>query len=58
MRREKNIIIMTLFRLGYLVYSLGNCAMIVPTETGLRCIVPNTSSLVQDKTNEEMILFS
>ena len=40
---------MTLIRLAYLVHSLGNCAMTLPTETGLsaRIILRNTE--VYDK---------
>ena len=33
---EKNVIAMTLLRLDYLVYALGNCVDDTPTETGLK----------------------
>ena len=32
MRREKNVIIMTLFRLGYLTYRLRKCTIALRTE--------------------------
>jgi hypothetical protein len=32
MGRERSVITITLPRLGYLVHSLGNCAMTLPTE--------------------------
>ena len=32
---EMSVIIMTLLRFGYLVHSLGNCAISLPAETGL-----------------------
>ena len=35
MRCEKRVIIMTLIWLDYLVYSLGNRTMTLPTETDL-----------------------
>ena len=33
---ERSVIIMTLLRLDYLVYGLGNCVDDTPTETGLK----------------------
>ena len=35
MKYEKNVITMTLLRLGYVAHSLGNCVMTLPTETSL-----------------------
>ena len=35
MRCERSVITMTLLRLDYLVYSLGNRAITLSTETGL-----------------------
>ena len=40
MRCEKSAINMTLLQLVYLVYNLGNYAMILLTETGLRITWP------------------
>ena len=31
---ERSVITMTLLRLGYLIHSLGNCAMTLPAQTG------------------------
>ena len=38
---------MTLLRLDYLIHSLGNCEMTLPTETGLR-ILPRFITHVTD----------
>ena len=35
MKCERSVIIMILLRLGYLVHSLGNCAMTLHTETSI-----------------------
>ena len=47
---------MTLFRLDYLVYDLGNCADDTPTETGLICRVFFVGHLTKILPSAELIL--
>ena len=50
MECERSVITMTLLRLGYLVHSFGNCAMTLPTETGITDSVHNMQLLVYEQT--------
>ena len=39
MECERNVVTITLIRLNYLVYCLGNCVDNTPTETSLRSML-------------------